>query len=57
MIPIEAGTFHEEQIDELFSSLLGRTFVTKQDDEEEDLASGQNENLGGAVEVGSLRIF
>lgn len=66
MIPIEAGTYHEEQIDELFASLLGRTFAPEVDDEEEVgvgmRGNGGVGNAGGGKEredvaVGSLRIF
>lgn len=64
MIPIEAGTYHEEQIDELFASLLGRTF-TAVDEEQDDAIVGRSVKGGDAgggktreeVEVGSLRIF
>ncbi|GAA5933372.1 AATF family protein [Sporobolomyces koalae] len=61
MIPIEAATWHDEQIDELFASLLGRTVngsapaiaATNEDgmDVEED-GNAQNE-----VQAGGLRIF
>ena len=65
MIPIEAGTYHEEQIDELFASLLGRTFVAEDEDEDKEIGargSGGVGNAGGGkvreeVAVGSLRIF
>ncbi|KAK4049545.1 rRNA-processing protein bfr2 [Microbotryomycetes sp. JL201] len=59
MIPIEAGAWHDEQIDELFASLLGRNFKNggaSKDKEDDD------ETLGGTlaqsqVDVGSLRLF
>lgn len=57
MIPIEAGTFHEEQIDELFASLLGRSFPTVQDEEDEQNETGTGAASGAAVDVGQLRIF
>lgn len=62
MVPIEAATWHEEQTDELFASLLGRTFnAVKTGEKEEDLQGVQPgamfENSGEKVEVGSLRIF
>ncbi|KAM0750874.1 TRAUB-domain-containing protein [Meredithblackwellia eburnea MCA 4105] len=56
MIPIDAGGWHEEQVDELFASLLGRTTtlapaVAVGDDDEE--AEGAEQK----VEVGTLRLF
>ena len=55
MVPIDAGGWHEEQVDELFASLLGRSFPTAVDAEEE--AKKVESGAGGAVDVGSLRIF
>ena len=55
MIPIDAGGWHEEQTDELFSSLLGRTFPKVIDEGSKEI--GDEENPGKDVEVGSLRIF
>jgi protein AATF/BFR2 len=46
MIPIDANGWHEEQVDELFASLLGRSFP-----------AAQTEAAAPQVEAGSLRIF
>ncbi|GJN90406.1 hypothetical protein Rhopal_003417-T1 [Rhodotorula paludigena] len=63
MIPIEAGNWHEEQIDELFASLLGRSFAqdggastapdVALDPALDDVAPAR----AGEIEVGSLRLF
>ncbi|GAA5841893.1 hypothetical protein JCM9279_003145 [Rhodotorula babjevae] len=63
MIPIEAGTWHEEQVDELFASLLGRSFPQQQqggttdapalDPALDDVAPAK----AGQIDVGSLRLF
>ncbi|KAL8287556.1 hypothetical protein RQP46_003414 [Phenoliferia psychrophenolica] len=53
MIPIDAGGWHEEQTDELFSSLLGRSFPKVAEEEERE----EEAKKAGEVEVGSLRIF
>lgn len=54
MIPIEANGWHDEQTDELFASLLGRSFPSLQqhDDDEQDMEM-EVEN----VAAGGLRIF
>lgn len=52
MIPIDAGGWHEEQTDELFASLLGRSFPKVVEEEEHKLEQSE-----GPVDVGSLRIF
>ncbi|GAA5889617.1 hypothetical protein JCM5296_002412 [Sporobolomyces johnsonii] len=60
MIPIEAAAWHDEQIDELFASLLGRSLgvaAAKAADEEAAVEGGDTEERGKEVEVGSLRIF
>ncbi|GAA5939674.1 hypothetical protein JCM1841_001147 [Sporobolomyces salmonicolor] len=58
MIPIEAAAWHDEQIDELFASLLGRTLgTTAATAEEEAVGRAEKEEGGKEVEVGSLRIF
>ncbi len=46
MIPIDANGWHDEQVDELFASLLGRSFP-----------AAQAEAAAPQVEAGSLRIF
>ncbi|KAM0786647.1 hypothetical protein ACM66B_002096 [Microbotryomycetes sp. NB124-2] len=60
MIPIEAGAWHDEQIDELFSSLLGRNFSNgskKQDEQQEDEVETLQAQDESQVDVGSLRLF
>ena len=47
MIPIDANGWHDEQVDELFASLLGRSFP----------AAAQTEAAAPQIETGSLRIF
>jgi protein AATF/BFR2 len=47
------GGWHEEQVDELFASLLGRTFPLAPNGEAEQ----EKKADGDQVEVGSLRIF
>ncbi|GAA6035689.1 hypothetical protein JCM8097_004972 [Rhodosporidiobolus ruineniae] len=63
MIPVEAGHWHDEQIDELFASLLGRSFPQSQQQQDQapdkldpalDDAAPRN---AGEIEVGSLRLF
>lgn len=55
MIPIEAAGWHDEQTDELFASLLGRSFPMAQEDDDETAdATDIRINSG---EVGALRIF
>jgi protein AATF/BFR2 len=54
MTPIEANGWHDEQTDELFASLLGRSFPTVKDDEEEENVA---EEVRAGGEVGQLRIF
>jgi len=66
MVPIPAGSWHEEMIDELYSSLLGKKYNVALD-EDEDKSSRINEeqeqgkgnsNKGGIVEgVSGLKIF
>lgn len=51
MIPIDAGGWHEEQVDELFASLLGRS------QPQVDTGKGDSRPSDGNVAVGSLRIF
>ncbi|GAA5900568.1 hypothetical protein JCM8208_000537 [Rhodotorula glutinis] len=66
MIPIEAGTWHEEQVDELFASLLGRSFPQQQgsagaathdapalDPALDEVAPAR----AGQIDVGTLRLF
>ena len=60
MVPIEAATWHEEQTDELFASLLGRTFNAVKTGEKEEgvgVQPGAMFETGAKVDVGSLRIF
>ncbi|GAA6049133.1 hypothetical protein JCM3770_003902 [Rhodotorula araucariae] len=62
MIPIEAGNWHEEQIDELFASLLGRSFPQQHGAKEVDAALDPALDdvvpaRAGEIEVGSLRLF
>lgn len=57
MIPIEAAGWHEEQIDELFSSLLGRSFPKPVEENEGDKMDVGDAQTGAKVDVGSLRIF
>lgn len=57
MVPIEAACWHEEQVDELFASLLGRSFPTIKDDDEDKAADSMDIAMGGSVDVGTLRIF
>lgn len=53
MAPIPAGTWHEEMVDELFSSLLGKkSSLDDNDDEEEQAEEEQDE-----VPDDGLRIF
>ncbi|CAG8516745.1 3568_t:CDS:2, partial [Paraglomus occultum] len=65
MVPIPAGTWHEEMIDELYSSLLGKKYNVALD-EDEDKNDGIDEEQGkehanrgaGIVEgVSGLKIF
>ncbi|GAA5969419.1 hypothetical protein JCM8115_003242 [Rhodotorula mucilaginosa] len=67
MIPIEAGNWHDEQIDELFASLLGKSFPQANGGGGVD-SSHQQQHLdpalddvlnraAGQIEVGSLRLF
>lgn len=46
MIPIDANGWHEEQVDELFASLLGRAFTAV-----------PTEAAAPQIEAGALRIF
>ncbi|KPV74188.1 uncharacterized protein RHOBADRAFT_54041 [Rhodotorula graminis WP1] len=64
MIPIEAGTWHEEQVDELFASLLGRSFPQQQQQQQGADAPALDPALddvapprAGQIDVGSLRLF
>lgn len=63
MVPIDAGGWHEEQVDELFAGLLGRAFDGGKDSVEDVRAKDGIEGMGEArkegnvVDVGSLRIF
>ena len=57
-----AGHWHEEQIDELFASLLGRSFPQQQGAKEQDVALDPALDdvappRAGEIEVGSLRLF
>lgn len=54
MIPIEANGWHDEQTDELFASLLGRSFPVVRDEDEEEVVGQTMANSG---DVGALRIF
>ncbi|GAA5914592.1 hypothetical protein JCM6882_001212 [Rhodosporidiobolus microsporus] len=59
MIPVEAAHWHDEQIDELFASLLGRSFPQANGGKDtldpalDDVAG----HKAGEIEVGSLRLF
>ncbi|BGP71782.1 Protein BFR2 [Rhodotorula toruloides] len=63
MIPIEAASWHDEQIDELFAGLLGRSFPQTGNGEQapetaldpalDDVPNQQP----GEIEVGNLRLF
>ncbi|GAA5874675.1 hypothetical protein JCM3774_004779 [Rhodotorula dairenensis] len=67
MIPIEAGNWHDEQIDELFASLLGKSFAqangtgnagSLQQQQNLDPALDDVPNQSASqIEVGSLRLF
>ncbi|KAK4048863.1 rRNA-processing protein bfr2 [Microbotryomycetes sp. JL221] len=67
MIPIQAGVWHDEQIDELFSSLLGRNLsnhinnnnnhLNKQLNEVNNEDNEMNQIQTQQVDVGSLRLF
>ncbi|BGP17846.1 rRNA-processing protein bfr2 [Rhodosporidiobolus nylandii] len=67
MIPVEAGHWHDEQIDELFASLLGRSFPQGSSADGKVAADGINKldpalddvagQKAGQIEVGSLRLF
>lgn len=53
MAPIPAGTWHEEMVEELYSSLLGRKGGNLNDEEEEEEEQEQEE----IVPDDGLRIF
>ncbi|KAF8938015.1 apoptosis-antagonizing transcription factor [Dissophora ornata] len=55
MAPIPAGTWHEEMVEELFSSLLGRKGGSLNDEEEEEEAQAEEEKE--EFEDDGLRIF
>ncbi|KDE02836.1 hypothetical protein MVLG_06627 [Microbotryum lychnidis-dioicae p1A1 Lamole] len=60
MVPIEAGGWHEEKVDELFASLLGRSFpqVKSNDEEASKVSTGRSGATASEhVDAGSLRIF
>ncbi|GAA5852333.1 hypothetical protein JCM8547_006742 [Rhodosporidiobolus lusitaniae] len=61
MIPVEAGHWHDEQIDELFASILGRSFPQQAaEPQQQQLDPALDDVEGqrvGEVEVGSLRLF
>lgn len=65
MIPIEAGNWHDEQIDELFASLLGKSFPQANggngvDSSQQHLDPALDDvpnQAAGQIEVGSLRLF
>ncbi|KWU42390.1 TRAUB-domain-containing protein [Rhodotorula sp. JG-1b] len=65
MIPIEAGNWHDEQIDELFASLLGKSFpqanggngVESSQQHLDPALDDVPNQAGGQIEVGSLRLF
>ncbi|GAA5834627.1 hypothetical protein JCM3766R1_003622 [Sporobolomyces carnicolor] len=58
MIPIEAATWHDEQIDELFASLLGRSLNTTGSGSRETNVDGDDDGEDQAeVQAGGLRIF
>ncbi|KAF9924071.1 hypothetical protein FBU30_005911 [Linnemannia zychae] len=56
MAPIPAGTWHEEMVEELFSSLLGRQGGSLDDDEEEEDENKEDEEQEEIPDDG-LRIF
>lgn len=56
MAPIPAGTWHEEMIEELFSSLLGRKGGNLDDDEEDENETKEDEEQEDIPDDG-LRIF
>lgn len=53
MAPIPAGTWHEEMVDELFSSLLGKKGSLDDNEDEEQEAEEEQED----VPDDGLRIF
>lgn len=61
MTPIPTATWHEEQVEELFSSLLGKGFSRPDEDEieeEEAVATGDEGGVGGLdPALGTVRIF
>ncbi|KAG0284358.1 hypothetical protein BGZ98_005948, partial [Dissophora globulifera] len=59
MAPVPAGTWHEEMVEELFSSLLGRKGGNLSDDgeEDEDEAEGEAGEEAEDFEDDGLRIF
>ncbi|GAA5994535.1 hypothetical protein JCM5350_006389 [Sporobolomyces pararoseus] len=60
MIPIEAATWHDEQIDELFASLLGRSLngaATHASASNDMDAEGEDGVERDEVQAGGLRIF
>lgn len=56
MAPIPAGTWHEEMVEELFSSLLGRKGGNLDDDEEDENETKEDEEQEDIPDDG-LRIF
>lgn len=50
MVPIPDGTWHEEMIDELYSSLLGKNYNIHDDDDNND-----NEKIENSLS--ELKIF
>ena len=65
MVPIPAGSWHEEMIDELYSSLLGKKYNVALDEDEdkngridEEQGKGKTNKGEGIVEgVSGLKIF
>ncbi|BGP56648.1 hypothetical protein JCM8202_000165 [Rhodotorula sphaerocarpa] len=65
MIPIDAGDWHDEQIDELFASLLGKSFGNGAGDSQaqqqpaalDPALDDVPDHRPGQIDVGSLRLF
>ena len=59
MVPVPVrGAWHEEQIDELFASLLGRGFEGRDVDRNEVGMAGAPETVGGDLDVlPGFRVF
>ena len=62
MVPIPTGTWHEDMIDELHSSLLGKKYDDNSDLGENEIISEANEQKGKEkntieTDLNELRIF